>query len=85
MKEGDDDDTKSPNIDSTWKDLYRIAAFAAATIVILIPVQILIFVISPPPRTAADFFLLFQNNALLGLSSLDLLFLVDYVLLIPKF
>lgn len=85
LKKKQDNNTKSPYTDTTWKDLYRIAAFAAVTIVILIPVQILVFVISPPPSTVADFFKLFQNNALLGLLSLDLLLIVDYVLMIPIF
>jgi hypothetical protein len=75
----------SPYTTTSWKDLYRIASFAAVTIVILIPVQILVFVISPPPSTVEDFFMLFQNNALLGLLSLDLLLMVDYVLMIPIF
>ena len=85
QKKKEDNNIKSPYTDTTWKDLYRIAAFAAVTIVILIPVQILVFVISPPPSTVADFFKLFQNNALLGLLSLDLLLMVDYVLMIPIF
>ena len=75
-----------PNLHTQiWKNLYRIAAFAAVAIVILIPVQILVFVINPPPSTAEDFFILFQNNAFLGLLSLDLLLMIDYVLMIPIF
>lgn len=71
--------------DIPWRDLFRVAASASITIVILIPVQILIFVISPPPSTVAEFFMLFQNNILLGLLSLDLLLMIDYVLMIPIF
>jgi hypothetical protein len=70
---------------SIWKNLYRIGGAAAITIVILIPIQIFVFVISPPPDTAKEYFMLFHNNSLLGLLSLDLLLIVDYVLMIPIF
>jgi hypothetical protein len=45
-------------------------------------IQILVYVIWPPPATVAGFFSLFQENWLLGLLSLDLLYIVDSVLLI---
>ncbi|WP_458744782.1 hypothetical protein [Candidatus Nitrosocosmicus sp. T] len=81
----EDGNNTSPYTIMSWKDLYRIAAFSAMAIVILIPIQILVFVISPPPSTVAAFFNLFKNNALLGLLSLDLLLMIDYVLMIPIF
>ena len=84
-KKGDGDHNKFSLKDIPWRGLFRVAAFASITIVVLIPVQILIFVISPPPSTVADFFMLFQNNVLLGLLSLDLLLMIDYVLMIPIF
>lgn len=81
----EDSDDKSPRIYVPWKDLYKIAAFAAVMIVISIPVQIFIFVVNPPPNTVEDYFIQFQNNDLLGLLSLDLLLMIDYVLMIPIF
>lgn len=75
----------SLNTNTQWQDLHRVASFSAVAIVILIPVQILVFVINPPPSTVEEFFMLFQNNALLGLLSLDLLLMVDYILMIPIF
>jgi hypothetical protein len=68
-----------------WKDIYRIAFFASITIVVFIPVQIVVFILSPPPQTVEEFFKLFHYNALLGLLSLDLLLMIDYVLMVPIF
>jgi hypothetical protein len=60
-----------------WKSLYRIGAAAALVGVALIPVQIIIFVVWPPPTTVTDWFTLFQDNWLLGLLSLDLLYILN--------
>ena len=49
------------------------------------PIQILVFLISPPPVTVIDYFNLYKNNSFLWLLSLDLLLIVDYVLMIPIF
>ena len=71
--------------DSNWKALYRMGAIAAVVVAALIPVQIAIFVVFPPPATAIEFFTLFERNRLLGLLSLDLLYLVDNTLVIPLY
>lgn len=68
-----------------WKNIYKIATISAITIVTLIPIQIIIFVINPPPTEVIDYFKLFKNNSFLGLLSLDLLLIVDYILMIPIF
>ena len=70
-----------------WNWLYKIAAAAALISALLIPIQILVFIIWPPPLqgSAADWFALFQKNQLVGLVDLDLLLVVDNVLLIPIF
>ena len=47
------------------------------------PIQIIVYIASPPPSTAMGFFTLFQNNSLLGLLALDLLLIVDQVLYVP--
>lgn len=65
--------------------LYRVAGIAAALSALLTPISVAVFVIWPPPYdgTAAEWFDLFRDNALLGLMSLDLPFLVVGVLMIP--
>jgi hypothetical protein len=68
-----------------WKNIYKIATISAITIVVLIPIQILIFMVNPPPTEVIDYFKLFKNNSFLGLLSFDLLLVVDYILMIPIF
>jgi Domain of unknown function (DUF4386) len=70
---------------TSWKPLYRVGGVSALITAVLIPLQIIVFIAWPPPLegTASDWFTLFQSNRLLGLLSLDLLLLVDYVLLVP--
>lgn len=73
--------------DAEWRVLYGIAAAAALASVVLIPVQMVVFIVWTPPLggTAADWFALFERSRLLGLLSLDLLLLVDQALLVPLF
>ena len=68
-----------------WKPLYRVGGAAALITAVLIPLQIVVFVVWAPPfdGTASEWFGLFQDNRLRGLLSLDLLLMVDYVLLVP--
>ena len=72
----------SVTADSTWNWLYKVGGIAALIIVVLIPIQSLIFIAYPPPSTVLDFFTLFHNNKILGLLDLDLLLTVNNVLLI---
>jgi hypothetical protein len=67
--------------DTRWKSLYRIGGVAALVGVALIPIQIIFFVFWPPPTTVTDWFTLFQDNWLLGLLSLDLLYILNNALL----
>jgi hypothetical protein len=71
--------------DTSWKPLYRVGGAAALVTAVLIPLQIVVFVAWPPPLegTVSEWFTLFEDNWLLGLLSLDLLLIVDYVLLVP--
>lgn len=62
--------------------IFHAARYSALAMLILIPVQIIIYVISPPPDSVTGFFLLFQQNSLLGLLSLDLLYLLNNVMII---
>ena len=74
-------DTKMESTDNL-NGLYKIGGIMAIIIVILIPVQMIIFISFPPPDNALDFFNLFNKNWLLGLLSLDLLYILNNVLLI---
>jgi hypothetical protein len=67
---------------SHWNGIIRTGAFAALAMLAVMIAQILIYVIWPPPETVEEFFSLFQQNKLLGLLSLDLLYLVNNALLI---
>lgn len=58
-----------------WRGLYRLAVAAAWLGVALIPVQVALFLMRPPPESAQGFFAPFQRNALLGFLSLDPLYL----------
>ncbi|NPV00474.1 MAG: DUF4386 domain-containing protein [Brevinematales bacterium] len=68
-----------------WKGIFKFAIFAAIYMIAVIPVQAVIFMVSPPPQTVIDFFTLFQQNRLLGLLDLDLLLTIDYLLIIPMY
>jgi hypothetical protein len=77
--------------DPAWRSLYRLGGTAALLIVALALVQMIAFVVWPPPgfesdlSTVTGYFTLLQNNRLLGLLHLDLLLMVDYVLLVLMF
>ena len=68
--------------DSHSKELYKIGGVAALLSVFLIPIQVFIFVRWPPPDTVTEWFTLFRESWLLGLLSLDLLYLLNNTLLV---
>jgi hypothetical protein len=61
--------------------LFLIARFSSLAMLTLIPVQIAIYVLFPPPDTVVGIFDLFAKTPLLGLLSLDLLYLVNNLIL----
>ena len=61
---------------NNWNILYKSSGIIAWITLGLIPVQILIFILWPPPTTVLDFYSLFQKNALIGLLNLDILYLL---------
>jgi hypothetical protein len=75
-------DKASEITDPRWKGLFNVGGVAAFFMLILMIVQIIVFVIWPPPTTVTGYFSLFQESWLVGLLSLDLLYIVDSVLLI---
>ena len=76
------DESHTEIADPAWKALYRVGGAAALTIVGLTAIQIIIFIALPPPGTVIGYFTLFHKNGLLGLLSLDLLYIVDTVLVV---
>ena len=68
-----------------WTTLYRLAGVAAVFAALITPIAIAVFAIWPPPydEGAAKWFALLQDNTILGLVSLDLLFVVVSILMIP--
>lgn len=65
-----------------FQPLYRVAQFLTLAMFIIIPLQIVIYVIAPPPDTVKGFFELYQQNPFLGLLSLDFLYLINNMILI---
>lgn len=70
------------NGEFNWDKLCKIGGIAALVIVSLIPIQIIIFTLFPPPETTIGFFKLFHENWLIGLLSLDLLYYINNGLLV---
>jgi diadenosine tetraphosphate (Ap4A) HIT family hydrolase len=66
-----------------WNKLYQVAGVSALLTAILIVIQMVVFILFPPPGTAIEIFTLFQDNTLLGFLALDLLYVIDNILLIP--
>ncbi len=66
----------------SFRPLYRVAQLLALTMLIIIPLQIVIYVIAPPPNTVKGFFELYQQNPFLGLLSLDFLYLFNNMIIV---
>ena len=64
-----------------WNKLCHLGGIMALIVVAIIPVQIFIFGLWPPPKEVLGFFELLHKNWFLGLLSLDLLYLVNNILL----
>lgn len=62
---------------SNWRLLHQTAYRLALVMLTLIPMQILVFIFSPPPTSVTGFFQLYHDNWFLGLLSLDFLYLFN--------
>jgi hypothetical protein len=62
---------------SNWRLLHQTAYRLALVMLALIPIQILVFMFSPPPTSVTGFFQLYHDNWFLGLLSLDFLYLFN--------
>ena len=70
---------------SRWVDLYKIAGVATMIMILLIPIQIIIYMLWPTPETALESFTLLQQNKLAGLLSLELTYIISNALAIPLY
>ncbi len=59
-----------------WRGLVLTGAWCAFASVVMIAVQIPIYVVWPPPESTREFFDLLLENPVLGLVSLDVLYVV---------
>jgi len=69
--------------DSSWHWLYKVGSAAAMVSLIIIPISIAVYFIWPPADTVAGHFEAIQNNQLVGLLGMDLLYLLGNLFLIP--
>jgi hypothetical protein len=65
-----------------FQPLYRTAWYLALAMLILIPVQIIVYVLAPPPDTVEGLFELYRQNPFLGLLSLDFLYLFNNIIIV---
>jgi len=63
------------------KTIYRVGMIATVLILVLVPVQIIFYLLWPHPTTILKWFELFQRNCLIGLISFDLLYLISMLLM----
>jgi len=68
-----------------WKSLLKISKYSLWLILFFVVIQIFVYVFYPPPKDIIGFFNLYQKNPILGLLSLDLIMLIDWILEIPIF
>ncbi|HAM62774.1 MAG: hypothetical protein A2Y20_10700 [Firmicutes bacterium GWF2_51_9] len=70
---------------NSTSSFYRFTAYCTLLMVGLIPIQMTLFILLPPPTTVLGFFDLYAKSSLLGLLSLDFLYLINNVLIIPLY
>jgi hypothetical protein len=65
------------------KMLFRAAGIAAILVLAIFPLQLSVFALAwPPPETAQAYFDLLHSNPVVGLLSLDVLLMVDWLILL---
>lgn len=67
---------------TNFQSLYRVARLLTLAMLILIPLQIIIYIMAPPPDTVKEFFELYRQNPFLGLLSLDFLYLFSNMIIV---
>jgi Domain of unknown function (DUF4386) len=72
--------SKVREADSRWGWLYKIGGAAALFSVVIIPIQLIIFIVWGQPETTLGWFDLFRANELAGLLAFEILFVVNAAL-----
>jgi hypothetical protein len=65
--------------ESGWRVLYRIGGIAAAAVLVMVPLQIILYIVSPPPATVVGHFALMRESPLMGLIGLDVLYMISTI------
>jgi hypothetical protein len=69
------------SIESKMESFYSVSFYAAVAMLIIIPVQIIIFVLSPHPDSIQGWLDLFGNNWILGVIHFDGLYIINNIIL----
>lgn len=64
------------------KDIYKVTGVLTIIMLILIPIQILIFTLTPHPTTTMEWIELFISHPVNGLMHMDLLYLLNNIILV---
>ncbi len=71
----------SNSIFTEWKFLFKLSGILTVLMLVIIPVQIIIYVLFPMPENTEAWIYLFMDNPLLGILHLDGLYLVNNAIL----
>lgn len=82
---GRDQPGAAETADGRWSWLYRAAGVAALMSVVIILIEVIRNIASPPPSNVVGWFTLFQDNRLLGLLAFELLIIISNALAIPMY
>lgn len=85
MSQPEADSTPHSSASCDYRGIYRAGGIASVLMLLVILVQIVVYVIWPPPSTVEGLFALFRESWLLGLLSLDLLYIISNTLLVPMY
>lgn len=73
---------KDQGLNANFRPLVRVAWYLALAMLILIPIQIIVFVVSPPPDTVKGLFELYRQSPFSGLLSLDFIYMVNNIIIV---
>lgn len=66
----------------TYKSLYKAAFISTILMLIIIPTQILVFVLTKLPETTIEWFTLFKQSVLIGFFHADFFILINNILIV---
>lgn len=64
-----------------WRGIFKTTGILTIIMLVIIPIQIIIFIQTPHPQSVNEWLYLFNNNPLLGLIHMDLLYLLNNIIL----